>query len=85
MKEEKKLWFKRKTYGWGWVPVTWQGYVVILSYIGLMFALALAIDNESSRREIFFTFILPALLLTITLFRILFKKGEKPRWQWGDK
>lgn len=85
MKEENKLWFKRKTYGWGWVPVTWQGYVITLSYIGLVLVLALTIDNESSRREIFFAFILPALLLTITLFRILFKKGEKPRWQWGDK
>lgn len=85
MKEEKKLWFKRKAYGWGWVPVTWQGYVVTLSYIGLMFALALTIYNESSRREIFFAFLLPALLLTITFFRIIFKKGEKPRWQWGDK
>lgn len=24
----KHLWFKRKLYGWGWVPVRWQGWLV---------------------------------------------------------
>jgi hypothetical protein len=30
-----------------------------------------------------FTFFLPLLFLTILLFRILYRKGEKPRWSWG--
>jgi hypothetical protein len=26
MADEKKYWFPRKTYGWGWgLPIAWQG------------------------------------------------------------
>lgn len=76
-------WFKRKLYGWGWTPATWQGWLTITLYIVLVVAFALTIDNHSSAREIAFTFILPVALLTITLLRICYHKGEKPRWQWG--
>jgi len=80
----EKLWFKRKTYGWGWVPITWQGWAVTFTYIALAFFLALTIDENSSSREALFTFALPLALLTVMFFRILYKKGEKPRWQWGN-
>lgn len=79
----QNLWFKRKLYGWGWTPVRWQGWVVIGLYILLMTLFSLTIDDYSSDKEIFFTFILPAILLTFTLLRICYKKGEKPKWQWG--
>ncbi len=26
-------WFKRKTYGWGWTPVSWQGWLVTLGLV----------------------------------------------------
>lgn len=81
----KNLWFKRKLYGWGWTPVTWQGWAVIFAYIVLVTAFSLTIDNNSSPREVAFTFAIPVTLLTITLIRICYKKGETPRWQWGDK
>ncbi|PIR38303.1 MAG: hypothetical protein COV34_01705 [Candidatus Zambryskibacteria bacterium CG10_big_fil_rev_8_21_14_0_10_42_12] len=76
-------WFKRKLFGWGWTPVTWQGWLIILVYIGLVLAFAFTIDESSSDSEVVFTFILPVVLLTITLIRIGYKKGEKPKWQWG--
>lgn len=76
-------WFKRKLYGWGWTPVTWQGWTVTLLYVILVIAFALTIDERSSDREVVFTFVLPVTLLTIALIRICYKKGEKPRWQWG--
>ena len=25
----KRYWFKSKLYGWGWVPVKWQGWLVV--------------------------------------------------------
>lgn len=81
--ENKKLWFKRKLYGWGWTPVTWQGWLATLFYILVIFFFANTIDENSNIKEVFFTFILPIVLLTITFFRVLYKKGEKPRWQWG--
>src|SRR6185503_3908924 len=78
-------WFKRKLYGWGWTPATWQGWVVILMYILALTFFALTIDKNSPSNEIWFTLILPIVLLTITLIRICYKKGEKPRWQWGER
>ena len=79
----QNLWFKRKLYGWGWTPVKWQGWVVIAVYIIAVLLLSLTIDEASPTREVVFTGILPIALLTITLIRICYKKGEKPRWQWG--
>lgn len=79
----KTLWFKRKRYGWGWTPVTWQGWLVVFGYIALIFLFAFTIDENSPPREIMFTFVLPIALLSIAVIRICYKKGEKPRWQWG--
>ncbi len=67
----KGYWFKRKLYGWGWTPARWQGWVTLLVYIFALIFFALTLDEESSRKEIAFTFILPVILLTITFFKIL--------------
>ena len=77
------LWFKRKLYGWGWTPATWQGWLVILVYIVLVALFAFTIDENSSTRVVIFTGILPVALLTVMLIRVCYKFGEKPRWQWG--
>lgn len=81
----KGVWFKRKLYGWGWTPVTWQGWLVTALYIALLAAFGLTIDQDSPPREIAFTFVLPAALLTATFLRIAYAYGEKPKWQWGAK
>jgi len=81
----KKLWFKRKTYGYGWVPASWQGWLVIAVWLALVLLFAFTIDERSSAREVSFTFILPIVLLTTTLIGVCYKTGEKPRWQWGKK
>lgn len=82
---DNNIWFKRKLYGWGWVPVTWQGWLATAVYAGLISAFALTVDESSPVREIMFTFILPLTLLTIAFARIAYKKGERPRWQWGKE
>jgi len=28
-----KYWFRRKLYGWGWTPATWQGWLTLLIFI----------------------------------------------------
>ena len=78
-----RYWFKAKLYGWGWTPATWQGWLILCIYVGLVVLCALTIDDNSPAREIVFTFILPVVLLTIALIRICYGTGEKPRWQWG--
>lgn len=79
----KGYWFKRKVYGWGWTPVTWQGWLLTGVLLALIVVFASTIDENSPPREYMFTFILPVTLLILTFIRIAYKKGEKPKWQWG--
>jgi len=81
----KRLWFKRKTHGWGWYPVTWQGWVVTLSYLAFVVISAYTVDEHSPTQKVIVMFILPVTLLTIIFIRIAYMTGERPRWQWGKK
>lgn len=79
----KGYWFKRKLFGWGWTPATWQGWVVTLGHLIAILAFAFTLDETASEKDVLFTFVLPLLLLTISLIVIAYKKGEPPKWQWG--
>jgi hypothetical protein len=83
----KGYWFKRKLYGWGWVPAKWQGWCVALLYILLILSLVLtreeAIPGNPDSGSNFLIFALPIIVLTTLLIIVAYKKGEKPRWQWG--
>ncbi len=36
-KKEKKYWFPAKKHGWGWgLPSVWQGWLVLIIYLGLI-------------------------------------------------
>ena len=72
-------WFKRKVFGWGWVPATWQGWSILIGYMALVTVVA----ELSSLSDIFKLGII--IFLTLLLILISYKKGEAPRWQWGDK
>ena len=77
-------WFKRKLYGWGWVPVKWQGWFVIAIFIGLLILNSIPLESKSepSAGQITWFFIKTILSVAILIF-ICYKKGEKPKWQWG--
>jgi hypothetical protein len=82
---DKKLWFKRKTYGWGWTPCTWQGWLCVAAYLVLVFFFILLIGIDATGQDIVFGFLLPVTILTLIFLEIGYKKGEKPRWQWGKR
>lgn len=84
----KRYWFKRKLYGWGWVPVKWQGWVIILAFIGILllngiyFASKVSPNGDPTTLDLslFFGVI---VVLIIFIFWICYKKGERPKWSWG--
>ncbi len=80
-------WFKAKPYGWGWTPARWQGWFVVLVYIVLVLILVRtkeeSIPGNPDSGSNFLIFALPIIVLTVLLIFIAYKKGEKPRWQWG--
>lgn len=85
----KKLWFKVKRYGWGWYPVSWQGWTITLVYAVLLgiavgrvsnYAIGHSVDTAGS-------LIVPILLHLVwiafligTLLYICVRTGEKPEW-----
>ncbi len=75
----KRLWFKRKLYGFGWVPVRWQGWLVVSVGIGIAVLGIYIGDTDDAPGA--------ALLGILLMFAFIsyfgYRKGEKPRWQWG--
>ncbi len=70
----KKLWFKNKTYGYGRVPATWQGWLIILLYIIIVIRNFLRIDAiQHSGSDTLINFVPQTFLLTIILFVVCYK------------
>ncbi|MCA9485524.1 MAG: hypothetical protein KC506_01630 [Nanoarchaeota archaeon] len=80
----KGYWFKRKLYGWGWIPAKWQGWVVVLAFIVVLLfnGFYLTWNGEPSGTDLtlFFGVLVVSIVLLIW---ICFAKGETPRWSWG--
>ena len=80
----QNYWFKRKLYGWGWTPATWEGWLVLAVFIGALIWISFDIDRIAQPTGIKLTiFFIKVIALVIILLAICYKKGEKPRWQWG--
>ncbi|MEI6042504.1 MAG: hypothetical protein WCQ00_02975 [bacterium] len=77
--KNNKIWFVNKTYGYGWTPATWEGWLVLLLWLVIFIPLTLLIKHNLilGLTGIFFD--------TGLLLYICYKKGEKPRWQWGKR
>lgn len=78
-------WFKRKFYGWGWTPAKWQGWFVILTFVGFVIwsGADLTIHGEVPTQTDLYWFFGKIILATILMIWICYKTGEKPKWQWG--
>ncbi|MFH0988032.1 MAG: hypothetical protein V1763_01535 [Parcubacteria group bacterium] len=72
-------WFKARCYGWGWVPVRWQGWLVVAIGIAILVAGIYVGDTDDAPGAA----ALGGLLMIALLLIFGFWKGEKPRWQWG--
>ena len=74
------LWFKERWYGWGWVPVKWQGWLVVV--IGIAFCVSGIYIGETDDAP--GAGLMGFLLMVALIFFFGFWKGEKPHWNWGD-
>lgn len=85
--DKAPLWFKRRRYGYGWMPVTWQGGAVVGAYVLVVAALIPAFLDAPTRaqsKELGF-FLLFVAVATVGLISISLRKGPRPRWRWGKK
>ena len=81
-----RIWFRRKAYGWGWTPITWQGWAVTAFFLAIPLCIkfltkALALTKFEQNFSVFAT--LPLVIVGLVL--VCLRHGEKPRWQWGRK
>ena len=78
MHKDKPFWFEVKSYGWGWsLPVTWQGWTVVLVYSVLLLTGMQLITNPGYRWGFL-------ILSVAALVSVVAWKGEKPlKWRWG--
>jgi hypothetical protein len=78
MPRRDEYWFEAKRYGIGWtLPVTWQGWLVVLAYIALSAVGLVGLSGSAYR--------LPYLIaITVLLIVVIAWKGERPlRWRRG--
>jgi hypothetical protein len=77
-----RYWFPAKTYGWGWgVPCTWEGWLVLVAYIGLTIAVAWICPPERSWPG----FLAGVYGLAAAMILVCWWTGEPPAWRWGRK
>jgi hypothetical protein len=80
----EQYWFKRRAYGWGWVPATWQGWLTLLVFLGIFLWLFVPFVNglEPTGTETFW-FLTKMLIWAAALIGVSYLMGEPPKWQWG--
>ena len=71
----KNYWFKRRRYGLGWYPVTYQGWLAIAIYVTVVLVLTFTVDSSQALPVVGFA--------TLLLVGLCYAKGPKPRWRWG--
>ena len=86
-KTSNKLWFKRRRYGWGWTPVTWQGWLSFALFLAVVissiFTLPMKPHEPTSGQIIVFLMCVGGAVLA--LIGISFMKGPMPKFRWGKK
>jgi len=79
---DKRYWFPAKRYGWGWgLPSSWQGWVVLVTFVGLM-AFGAVVFPPDKQRIAYGVFVCTCSLLLVV---VCWVKGEPPRWRWGGR
>jgi hypothetical protein len=82
------LWFRARSYGWGWTPVTIEGWLVVLAFlaaVGIVTAMFLArLRQGADPRPATLLFLLGLAILVGLLVAICWATGERPRWRWGE-
>ena len=79
-----KLWFKAKQYGWGWYPCSWEGWMVTVLFALSIALLATHLHQYTSTKDGMLLYFSALFSLAGLLMIIAYKKGERPRWRWGE-
>jgi uncharacterized membrane-anchored protein len=80
----EQYWFKRKAYGWGWVPATWQGWLTLAVFLGILLWLFVPfVSGTAPTGTEIFWFLTKILVWAAAFIGVSYFTGEPPKWQWG--
>ena len=71
---KKQYWFRRKRYGYGWTPDTWQGWLATAMFIVLVVAFSVTLENSTLGQFVFTLLFL--LVVTMAFIMVVYEKGE---------
>jgi len=82
------LWFKARRYGWGWMPASAEGWMVLAAFLVLTAlgtaVYVYAVSRGADVRMACGLFLLWVAVLSGILIAIAYATGEPPRWRWGE-
>lgn len=84
-KTDKGYWFKRRRYGYGWIPVRWQGWVSVVGGILIIIGAAFTFASAPYSNEGLWLYLTVVLTTVVLLLIVGATKGPKPKWRWGKK
>lgn len=73
----RKYWFNSKDIGYGWTPITWQGWAVIGVYLVVIAFFISEILDRANTDVSPFTYVIKVIAASIVLVVICMHKGEK--------
>jgi len=79
--KHNKYWFKPKKYGYGATPTTWEGWLVIVFFIGYLFSISILLEQGNVSKYIFY--FLAGLVVLLIITKKKTQGGMK--WNWGKK
>ncbi len=89
MKQKKNdYWFKRRRYGYGWTPVTREGWLVVFGFLAVLMMTSYVMLKDVPENTFNEDVVLFLCFLIIEIAAIIvvgYLKGPKPRWRWGKK
>lgn len=85
--DDKKYLMKRRRYGWGWTPTTWQGwaFLTLQSAIVIVAATFLPVKPAQPTAGETLRFFLIFGFAIINLIIVGVSTAPTPKWRWGKK
>ena len=73
-------WFAPKRYGFGSVPITWQGWAITLAFVAIVTAASVAFAERPVQ-------LIAALIPIFTIFFVICARTTRGgwRWRWGEE
>lgn len=85
--KSNKYWFKPKKFGWGFVPISWEGWCLTLMLV-ILLSISTYTNNIKNGFDLDgkngLRFILDVVIITIIFSFISIPKTKgKVKWRWG--